>query len=138
MITNYFGIPCIKPVYADFDVDAGKLTIFEWQRFYATLYKGGDTPDDKSDDVVAYFYHSSNNEEDLVLNMYESGVLSNPSDYFGAYLYISKEMQGYNFMLVDVTATKVSESEGPTATPATIPFEFPSNAKRTMKPVIKL
>ena len=138
MITNYFGIPCIKPVYADFDVDAGKLTIFEWQRFYATLYKGGDTPDDKSDDVVAYFYHSSNNEEDLVLNMYESGVLSNPSDSFGAYLYISKEMQGYNFMLVDVTATKVSESEGPTATPATIPFEFPSNAKRTMKPVIKL
>ena len=138
MITNYFGIPCIKPVYADFDVDAGKLTIFEWQRFYAKLYKGGDTPDDKSDDVVAYFYHSSNNEEDLVLNMYESGVLSNPSDSFGAYLYISKEMQGYNFMLVDVTATKVSESEGPTATPATIPFEFPSNAKRTMKPVIKL
>lgn len=138
MITNYFGIPCIKPVYADFDVDAGKLTIFEWQRFYATLYKGGDTPDDKSDDVVAYFYHSSNNAEDLVLNMYESGVLSNPSDYFGAYLYISKEIQGYNFMLVDVTATKVSESEGPTATPATIPFEFPSNAKRTMKSVIKL
>ncbi|MCI6428726.1 MAG: hypothetical protein MR809_07605 [Rikenellaceae bacterium] len=138
MITNYFGIPCIKPVYADFDVDAGKLTIFEWQRFYATLYKGGDTPDDKSDDVVAYFYHSSNNGEDLVLNMYESGVLSNPSDYFGAYLYISKEIQGYNFMLVDVTATKVNESEGPTATPATIPFEFPSNAKRTMKPVIKL
>lgn len=138
MITNYFGIPCIKPVYADFDVDAGKLTIFEWQVFYARLYQGGDTPDDKSDDVVANFYHSSNNQEDLVLNMYESGVLSNPSDSFGAYLYISKEMQGYNFMLVDVTATKVSESEGPTATPATIPFEFPSNAKRTMKPVIKL
>ena len=138
MITNYFGIPCIKPVYADFDVDAGKLTIFEWQVFYARLYQGGDTPDDESDDAVAYYYHSSNNGEDLVLNMYESGVLSNPSDSFGAYLYISKEMQGYNFMLVDVTATKVSESEGPTATPATIPFEFPSNAKRTMKPVIKL
>ena len=138
MITNYFGIPCIKPVYADFDVDAGKLTIFEWQVFYARLYQGGDTPDDESDDAVAYYYHSSNNGEDLVLNMYESGVLSNPSDYFGAYLYISKEIQGYNFMLVDVTATKVNESEGPTATPATIPFEFPSNAKRTMKPVIKL
>lgn len=138
MITNYFGIPCKAPVYADFNVNAGTLTIFEWQAFYDTLYQGGDTPDDKSDDVVANYYHSSNNEEDLVLNMYESGVLSNPSDSFGAYLYISKEMQGYNFMLVDVTATKVSESEGPTATPATISFEFPSNARRTMKPVIKL
>lgn len=108
LITNYFGVPCNLPLYADFDINAGTLTIFEWQPFYQFLYAGGDT-EDTSDDVPAWLYHTSNSEEDVVLNMRSPGVLGAPSDLFGAYIYISQSVQGWSFALIDFVATKTDE-----------------------------
>lgn len=132
MITDYFGMKCIKPVYATFNVDAGTLTITEWQVFSLTQLAGADT-EDESDDAYAYFYHSSNNEEDLVLKMKEPGVLSEPSDAFGAYIFISQTQQGYSFMLLDIVAAK-AESEPAISAASVCDMTVPSFVRKSGKP----
>ena len=41
--------------------------------------------------------------------MRSPGVLSDPSDLFGAYIYISQSVQRWNFALIDFVATKADE-----------------------------
>lgn len=115
MITNYFGNNCLLPVYAWFDADEAKLTITEWQLFGIL---GG----------KYYLIHSAYNEEDLVLRMYEPGVLSDPSDKFGLYA-IDIETQkgvGYYMLFTNVMATKVADTgeEETTQTQSSMSLDF--------------
>lgn len=114
MITNYFGIPCLAPIYASFDPHRAKLVIPEWQLFGIALGK-------------YYLYHSSYNEEDLVLRMYEPGVLSDASDAFGAYAMdaATGKGAGYYLFIAAVQAKKVAdEVEGTSQTQSSVSLDF--------------
>ena len=74
MITgSYMGLPCnAGNIYADFNCDAGTLTIASGQVFY------------EDDENIVFF--AVNGADYTTLMMPESGVLTTPSDWFGAYI----------------------------------------------------
>ena len=75
MITGtYMGLPCSAGnIYADFDFHGGLLTIPDWQLFFQHPTAG---------DV----YFALNGADYMTLYMGQSGVLSSPSVWFGAYI----------------------------------------------------
>jgi hypothetical protein len=72
-ITNFMTWPCT--MYANFDPQAGTLTIEDWQ----LVYKPNET-------MALMFATNSDAGEPLVLHMYKKGVLSAPSIWAGLYL----------------------------------------------------
>jgi hypothetical protein len=72
-ITNFMTWPCA--MYANFDPQAGTLTIEDWQ----LVYKPNET-------MALMFATNSDAGEPLVLHMYKKGVLSDPSIWAGLYL----------------------------------------------------
>ena len=74
MITGSFmGLPCnAGDIYADFNGDAGTLTIASGQVFFV-----------QDEDIV---FFAVNGADYTTLMMPESGVLTSPSDWFGAYI----------------------------------------------------
>lgn len=91
MITeSYMGLPCSAGnIYADFDFHGGLLTIPDWQLFFQHPTAG---------DV----YFALNGADYMTLYMGESGVLSSPSVWFGAYI----ESAGWYDIYTDCLLTK--------------------------------
>lgn len=116
-ITELMGIKTNKaPVYGTFDTDAGTLTVSDEQYCLSTVdyvydenydFVIGDDGQPVVQGLEIYFITNSNDGEPLVLKMNESGVLSEPSIWFGFYGYWEIDGKGYYDMYVDFYAEKV-------------------------------
>ena len=99
MLTSYMGIKCQSPIYGDFNFDSGVLRLYDGQLFYTHAEYGR-------------FIFAVNNEDYVDLKVLESGTISSPSVWFGAYLY---DMNGWYDVYTDVALERV---ETPAATAA--------------------
>lgn len=74
MLTGaYMGFPCQAPIYGDFDTDSGVIRIYDWQHFF-THPTAGD------------IYFAINEAAYVDFKVPQSGVITSPSAWFGAYL----------------------------------------------------
>lgn len=95
-VTVFAGIPCETPIVGTFDFDAGFLTIPGGQLVASSIpdyvydETGAPVVDENGEYVITSFMglfmtNSDDGTEPLVLNMYKSGQLTNPSIWFGLY-----------------------------------------------------
>lgn len=99
MFTTMYNLPCtVGNVYATFNPKAGTLTIPDWQPFF-----------NHPDYGDLYFAVNTSVGEPVVLQMPESGVLTSPSLWFGAYW---ADMGGYQYLFTDCFFEKQPETEG--------------------------
>lgn len=80
MITTYWGFECDTPIYADFDKDAGVLSIPDFQKFKTV------TLEDGSEETL--YFACNTNAEGAVLTMkvFKSGTISANDLWFGYYV----------------------------------------------------
>lgn len=106
-ITNFLDIDCVKPILADFNPQAGALTIKNTQYFADDkeyLFGNDGNPVLGEDgnyvmiDVNLFFFTSLTEDIPLVLTMKEKGKLGLPSTEFG----ILEVYQGQPYMYYDV------------------------------------
>ncbi len=71
---SYMGLPCMAPIYGDFDVDGGILTIYDSQLFF-------------QNESAGRVLFAVNGADYVDLKVPQSGVITSPSEWFGAYLY---------------------------------------------------
>lgn len=96
MLTGtYMGLPCQSPIYGDFDTDSGLLRLYDWQCFFTHSTLG---------DV--YFAISGADYVDLKVP--QSGVITSPSEWFGAYL---ESQNGWVDIFTDCTLVRQAEEE---------------------------
>lgn len=124
-ITEFLGIECATPIIADFEPTSGLLTISNWQYFAdgKDYYYGEDGNPVMGEDgqpilLDVQLYFLTNSGEDVVLHMYEEGVLSAPSDLFGVFEMYGEYEYNYYDMFVDFTAKKVEAAAPAPATQA--------------------
>lgn len=102
MLTSYLGLPCsASSIYADFNVDAGTLTIQDWQLFLNHPTAG-----------AVYFAVNSDAGDPVVLEMPTSGILTNPSLWFGAFL---DDRGGWYDIYMTCELSKVEETAAASA-----------------------
>lgn len=102
MLTSYLGLPCsASSIYADFNVDAGTLTIQDWQLFLNHPTAG-----------AVYFAVNSEAGDPVVLEMPTSGILTNPSLWFGAFL---DDLDGWYDIYMTCELSKVEETAAASA-----------------------
>ena len=99
MFTSFMGLPCLKPIYGNFNVDTGKLNVPYSQAFYATSSN------------IAIFYTYNNTSVNF--SMTESGVISSPDDYFGYVVADAStgQLLGWGALYLDFEAHKVEPTE---------------------------
>ena len=118
MLTSYFGIPCMAPIYGSFDLDKGTLTVNNSQAFYQFTKEGVQ---------YTFYYFTYGGAPSVTYSVPSPGVINNPSGYFGYALAANGALQGYMSLLVTFEATR-SASAG---TPAAMEFKMP-DLKRAM------
>lgn len=103
MITgSYMGLPCSDGnIYADFDGDAGVLRIYDGQVFFVHPTAG----------AVLF---AINGADYVDVKMPESGVLTSPSKWFGAYI----DGAGWFDIYTDIYVVRQSEAAGAAVTAA--------------------
>lgn len=96
MLTGtYLGLPCDSPIYGDFDTDSGVLRLYDWQCFFTHPTLGG-----------VYFAISGADYVDLKVP--QSGVITSPSQWFGAYL---ESQGGWVDIFTDCHLVRQAEEE---------------------------
>lgn len=111
MITGSFlGLPCSAGnIYAEFNGDAGTLTISSGQVFFV-----------QGESIV---FFAVNGADEVTLNMPESGVLTAPSAWFGAYINGS----GWYDALTDCYVVK-QDAAAAAAAPSAVKFNLVGKA----------
>ena len=124
-ITEFLGIECATPIIANFEPTSGLLTISDWQYFAdgKDYYYGEDGKPVMGEDgqpilLDVQLYFLTNSGENVVLHMYEEGVLSAPSELFGVFEMYGEYEYNYYDMFVDFTAEKVEAAAPAPATQA--------------------
>ena len=99
MFTSFMGLPCLKPIYGNFNVDTGKLNVPYYQAFYATSSS------------IAIFY--TYNNKSVNFSMTESGVISSPDDYFGYVVADAStgQIKGWGALYLEFEAQKIEPTE---------------------------
>lgn len=99
MFTSFMGLPCLKPIYGNFNVDTGKLNVPYYQAFYATSSS------------IAIFY--TYNNKSVNFSMTESGVISSPDDYFGYVVADAStgQIEGWGALYLEFEAQKIEPTE---------------------------
>ena len=99
MFTSFMGLPCLKPIYGNFNVDTGKLNVPYYQAFYATSSS------------IAIFY--TYNNKSVNFSMTESGVISSPDDYFGYVVADAStgQIKGWGALYLEFEAQKIKPTE---------------------------
>ena len=108
MITeSYMGFPCSAGnIYANFDFDGGTLTIESGQVFFV-----------QGDNIL---FFAVNGADYVTLNMPESGVLTAPDAWFGAYF----NGAGWYDAYTDCTVVKTTPAEGTAAAASVADLNF--------------
>lgn len=118
MLTYFFGVPCMAPIYGTFDMDKGTLTINNKQPFYQFTEEGVQ---------YTFYYYTYGGAPSVTYSVPSPGVINNPSGYFGYAFAANGALQAYMAVLVTFEATR-SASAG---TPAATEFKMP-DLKRAM------
>lgn len=101
---SYMGITCMAPIYGDFDVDGGILTIYDSQLFF-------------QNESTGRVLFAVNGADYVDLKVPQSGVITSPSEWFGAYLY---DMGGWYDIYTDCYLVRQAE-EGAAVAAASAP-----------------
>lgn len=101
---SYMGLPCMAPIYGDFDVDGGILTIYDSQLFF-------------QNESAGRVLFAVNGADYVDLKVPQSGVITSPSEWFGAYLY---DMGGWYDIYTDCYLVRQAE-EGAAVAAASAP-----------------
>ena len=101
---SYMGLSCMAPIYGDFDVDGGILTIYDSQLFF-------------QNESAGRVLFAVNGADYVDLKVPQSGVITSPSEWFGAYLY---DMGGWFDIYTDCYLVRQAE-EGAAVAAASAP-----------------
>ena len=122
-LTVYAGIPCDVPIVGTFDFNAGTLTIPGGQVFassipYYVYDENGPVFDESGQPVMTSFMgvfmtDSETGTDPVVLNMYTSGTLTNPSMAFGIYGFWENGSEGWYDAYKAFSASLVEETPAP-------------------------
>lgn len=128
-VTVFAGIPCETPIVGTFDFDAGFLTIPGGQLVASSIpdyvydEAGDPVVDENGEYVITSFMglfmtNSDDGTEPLVLNMYKSGQLTNPSIWFGLYGIWEDGSEGWYDLFKGFSAELIETAPAPAPAPA--------------------
>lgn len=113
MITEYMGLPCsIGNIYGTFDFVSGSLRINDWQIFFNYPAYGD-------------FYFALNNADYVDFKVIESGSISAPSAWFGAYI----DGAGWYDIYTDCNLTRQAATTNATAAAAAPEFKVRATSR---------
>ncbi|MBQ7812722.1 MAG: fibronectin type III domain-containing protein [Bacteroidales bacterium] len=104
MLTGtYMGITCMNPIYGNFNVDSGVLRIYDSQLFY-------------QNETAGRVLFAVNGADYVDFKVPQSGVITSPSEWFGAYFY---DQEGWYDVYTDCTLVRVEDAATSVATSKT-------------------
>ena len=106
MITYYFGLPCMTPIYGTFDVDKGTLTVNNAQPFFQMTESGVQ---------YTFYFFTYEGAPSVTFSVPEPGVIKTPSGYFGYAYAANGKLQDYMSLLVSFEATRSENAGAPSA-----------------------
>ena len=102
MITTFADVPCMVPIYANFNFDAGTLSIAHSQAFYQ--YTEGEN-------VIIYVFYTYGGAG-VTLSMPSAGTLAGPDDYFGIAYAVNGKLTDFVALFLDFEAEKAASASG--------------------------
>jgi hypothetical protein len=102
MITTFADVPCIAPIYANFNFDAGTLSIAHSQAFYQYT---------ESENKITYVFYTYEGAG-VTLSMPSAGTLAGPDDYFGIAYAVNGKLTGFVALFLDFEAEKAAPASG--------------------------
>lgn len=102
MITTFADVPCIAPIYANFNFDAGTLSIAHSQAFYQYT---------ESENKITYVFYTYEGAG-VTLSMPSAGTLAGPDDYFGIAYAVNGKLTDFVALFLDFEAEKAAPASG--------------------------